>query len=257
MTPYEAYIRQAAAMRGIDPNTAVRVALGEGGLTNPFNRSNAPAPKSQDPSFGAKENSYGPFQLYISGRNAGLGDRALAAGIDPRKDWQGGVNFALDEVKRAGWGQWYGAKAQGITGRMGIGGNPSAVPPAVQQLASQAPTTPPQAVPGAVSPDSVAQAIMPVAAQQQAAQQAMQNAAVAQQQAATQAAAQPAADPFGGLLSLFAMSQAQPAPPKNVEMTVPKPKPTSPIDPQLQVALTSQTPNVYLERMRKMRKSYG
>jgi hypothetical protein len=47
----------------------------------------------------------------------------MAAGIDPRKDWQGGINYALDEVKRKGWGQWYGARAAGITGMQGVGGN--------------------------------------------------------------------------------------------------------------------------------------
>lgn len=119
------YIRQAAAARGIDPNIALRVASGEGGLSNPFRHGEGPAPRSQAAGLGATENSYGPFQLYISGTGAGLGDRALAAGIDPRKNWQGGVDFALDEAKRKGWGQWYGAKAQGITGMMGIGGAPS------------------------------------------------------------------------------------------------------------------------------------
>lgn len=122
----EQYIRQAAQARGINPDIAVRVAQGEGGLKNPFRHGEGPAPKSQNPAFGPKENSVGPFQLYISGTGAGLGDRALAAGIDPRKNWQGGIDFALDEVKNKGWGQWYGAKAQGITGMMGVGSNPYA-----------------------------------------------------------------------------------------------------------------------------------
>lgn len=117
----EAYIRQAAAARGIDPDIAVRVAKGEGGLANPFRHGEGPAPRSQDPRLGHLENSYGPFQLYVSGNGAGLGDRALAAGIDPAKNWQGGIDFALNEVKNKGWGQWYGAKAQGITGMMGVG----------------------------------------------------------------------------------------------------------------------------------------
>lgn len=122
------YIRQAAIKRGIDPDVALRVARGEGGLNNPFRHGEAPAPKSQAAGFGDKENSFGPFQLYISGTGAGLGDRALAAGIDPRKDWKGGVDFALNEVTKKGWGQWYGAKAAGITGMHGVGGNASAQP---------------------------------------------------------------------------------------------------------------------------------
>lgn len=120
-TELEAYLRQAAAARGINPDIAVRVAKGEGGLSDPFRRGAGPAPRSQAPGLGATENSYGPLQLYVSGTGAGLGDRAMAAGIDPSKNWKGGVDFALDEVKRKGWGQWYGAKAQGITGMMGVG----------------------------------------------------------------------------------------------------------------------------------------
>lgn len=117
------YIRQSATSRGIDPNIAVRVVQGEGGLSDPFRHGQGPAPHSQDPSLGGTENSYGPFQLYISGNGAGLGDRALAAGIDPRTDWKGGVDFALNEVAQKGWDQWYGAKAAGITGMQGVSGN--------------------------------------------------------------------------------------------------------------------------------------
>ena len=257
MSPYEAYYRQLAAQKGIDPNTLVRVINNEGGFNNIVNQSGYVK-------NGYREPSYGPLQLLVGGPGTGfptgVGNKALAAGIDPRdpNQWQQAADFATDEVVRSGWGQWYGAKKAGITGRMGIGGDPSNVPSAVAQMANQAPSTP-QGVPAAVSPGSVAQALAPVVAQQQASQQAMaQNAAVAQQQAATQAAATATPpDPFGGLLGLFAMSQAQPQMPSNVNMTVPRPKQTQPVDPQLQVALTSQTPNVYLDRMRKMRQQYG
>lgn len=131
ISPVEQYLRQRAQVYGIDPDIAVRVAKGEGGLQDPFRRGQGPAPRSQAPGFGATENSFGPLQLYVSGTGAGLGDRALAAGIDPRKDWQGGVDFALKEASQKGWGQWYGAKAQGITGKMGIGGVPALSPQAV------------------------------------------------------------------------------------------------------------------------------
>jgi len=124
----EAYIRQRAPLYGVDPDYAVRVARGEGGLHNPFRHGEGPAPRSQDPRFGKLENSYGPFQLYVSGTGAGLGDRALAAGIDPTKNWQGGIDYALNEASQKGWGQWYGAKAQGITGFMGIGKRPGDAP---------------------------------------------------------------------------------------------------------------------------------
>lgn len=121
VSPVEQYIRMRAQAYGINPDIAVKVAKGEGGLQDPYRRGQGPAPRSQAPGLGATENSFGPLQLYVSGTGAGLGDRALAAGIDPRKDWQGGVDFALKEASKKGWGQWYGAKAQGITGMMGIG----------------------------------------------------------------------------------------------------------------------------------------
>jgi hypothetical protein len=128
VSPVEAYIRQRAPAYGIDPNVAVTVATGEGGLFNPFRHGEGPAPRSQAARFGRLENSFGPFQLYISGNGAGLGDRALAAGIDPRENWQGGIDYALNEASQKGWGQWYGAKAKGITGFEGIGGRPANAP---------------------------------------------------------------------------------------------------------------------------------
>ncbi|CAM5766365.1 hypothetical protein LMIY3S_01798 [Labrys miyagiensis] len=120
-----AYIRESAIRHGIDPDVALRVARGEGGLLNPYRHGEGPAPRSQLKSLGPKENSYGPFQLYISGTGAGLGDRALKAGIDPRTNWKGGIDFALDEVRSKGWGQWYGARAAGITGMRGVGPLPA------------------------------------------------------------------------------------------------------------------------------------
>lgn len=119
----EAYIRQAAIARGIDPDIAVRVARSEGGLNDPFRRGEGPAPRSQASGMGDTESSFGPLQLYISGNNAGLGDRAVAAGIDPRTNWKGGIDFGLDEAARRGWGQWFGAAKAGIGNMQGIGGN--------------------------------------------------------------------------------------------------------------------------------------
>lgn len=100
----------------------------------------------------------------------------------------------------------------------------------------------------------VADAMAPVLAQQQAAT-AAQNAAVATQQAATQQAAAPAADPFGGLMTLLAMTQQPQAPQStNVESDN---RPKQPIDPAQQTAMSSQTPNVYLERLKQMKRTMG
>lgn len=122
------FVRDYAASIGMDPDVALKVVGGEGGFSDPYQHGRGPAPESQAAGLGSTENSYGPMQLYISGTGAGLGDRALAAGIDPRTDWQAGTRFGLDEAKRAGWGQWYGAKAAGITGFEGINGTPLSGP---------------------------------------------------------------------------------------------------------------------------------
>lgn len=120
----EQYIRQAAVQRGIDPDIAIRVAKSEGGLKDPTRQ-------SMVMKNGVREPSYGPFQLLVGGSNGfptGMGNQALAAGIDPRNPDHAyrGIDFALDQAKNSGWGAWYGAKAQGITGKMGIGDNPYA-----------------------------------------------------------------------------------------------------------------------------------
>ena len=133
----EAYIRQAAAARGIDPDVAVTVARSEGGLKDPTRR--AGYVKN-----GMREPSYGPFQLLVGGEGTGfpkgMGNDALAAGIDPRdpNQWQRGIDFALDGAAKNGWGAWYGAAKAGIGNRQGIGGARPAQQP--QQVASLNPS---------------------------------------------------------------------------------------------------------------------
>ncbi len=118
----EGYIRQAAAARGIDPDIAVKVANSEGGVTEPARRGTF-----------ATGSSWWPFQLHYGGAGyeslgdtAGLGnDFTKQTGIQPGdpNGWKAATDFALDQVARNGWGAWYGAKAQGITGRMGVAEN--------------------------------------------------------------------------------------------------------------------------------------
>lgn len=135
MNPLEQYIRQAAAARGIDPDVAVRVAKSEGGLNDPIRQSGVMK-------GGVREPSYGPFQLLIGGNGTnfpeGLGNRAVAAGIDPRNpnDAYRAIDFALDEAGKKGWGQWYGAKAAGLDNFAGIGGRPSGSLPQAPQMAA-------------------------------------------------------------------------------------------------------------------------
>jgi hypothetical protein len=116
----EDYIRARAKVYGIDPDVAVKVAQSEGGLKDITRQSDV----MKD---GVREESYGPFQLYMNG---GLGSRALAAGIDPRTQAGGyrGIDYALAEAGQKGWGQWYGAKRVGIDPMQGISGQGSKVP---------------------------------------------------------------------------------------------------------------------------------
>lgn len=113
------FIQQYASAIGIDPDIALRVAKGEG-LASGVWQSNL---------FrnGVREPSFGPFQLLKGGPGTGfgtgLGNNFMAkTGLDPADpaNWQQSTAFALDQAKANGWGAWYGAKAQGITGFMGI-----------------------------------------------------------------------------------------------------------------------------------------
>ncbi len=113
-TEIASYIAKAAAARGIDPDIALRVAKSEGGL-NSWNL------QSNYVKNGIREPSFGPFQLYKGG---GLGNKFMAqTGLDPADASAGpaGIDFALDEARKSGWGAWYGAKKAGIGNFEGIG----------------------------------------------------------------------------------------------------------------------------------------
>lgn len=121
----EAYIRRRAAELGIDPDVAVRVAKSEG-LQEGTWQANGML------SYG-REQSYGPFQLHNAppGERPGMGNDFVAAtGLNPADPdtWDEGIDFALQQARKGGWGPWYGAKKEGITGFMGIGGEPAEVP---------------------------------------------------------------------------------------------------------------------------------
>jgi len=114
----EAYIRQAAQKRGIDPSTAVGVAKSEG---------LAPGVWQSNMSLnGEREKSYGPFQLFVGG---GLGNEFTKetgkSPADPSTVYQQ-VDFALDHAAKGGWGPWHGAARVGIGDRQGLDGARSA-----------------------------------------------------------------------------------------------------------------------------------
>ena len=121
MNEDEAYIRQAAAVRGIDPDIAVAVANTEGGAN--------PGGRARQNMQGAP--AYGHFQLYIGGpQNGAMGDEALAAGIDPRDpaQWQKAIDFALDRARERGWQPFQGWAAAGRGDWEGINTNPQGPP---------------------------------------------------------------------------------------------------------------------------------
>jgi murein DD-endopeptidase MepM/ murein hydrolase activator NlpD len=151
----EGYIRQAASKRGIDPDVAIRVAQSEGGLV--------PARRG---TFKTGSSWY-PFQLHWGGpgyehlgTTAGLGNSFTAqTGYQPGDPtaWRAATDYALDAAAKSGWGAWYGARNQGITGYQGINRNAAAAAaPAPAGAARVAPTATPsdgpdwwQGVPGA------------------------------------------------------------------------------------------------------------
>lgn len=109
------YIRKASLLRGIDPDTALRVFKQESGF-NPAARN-----------ISDKEESYGVAQLNVRG---GLGAVARQQGIEPSdaSQWPRQVDFALDTVKKDGWRQWYGARDVGIGRWDGVGQSGTPVP---------------------------------------------------------------------------------------------------------------------------------
>jgi hypothetical protein len=121
----ESLVRDSAARYGIDPDTAVRVAMSEGGL-------------SEGARPGDSGSSFGPFQLHYgdvaSGGNAvsGLGDAFTAAtGLDARdpNNAAAAIDYALSNVAKSGWGPFHGAARVGIGPMDGIGGRPSNLAP--------------------------------------------------------------------------------------------------------------------------------
>ncbi|WP_062235879.1 transglycosylase SLT domain-containing protein [Aureimonas sp. N4] len=129
----QAYIRDAARRRNIDPNTALRV----------FKQESSFNPLAQN--ISNKEESYGVTQLNAKG---GLGAVALQKGINIRdpNTWRQQIDFSLDTVAKDGWRQWYGARDvgigrwDGINGRTAGGGQTSPLVDAVAARNSGADT---------------------------------------------------------------------------------------------------------------------
>lgn len=120
----EAFIREEARKRGIDPDVAMRVAKSEG-----F------SDYSGDRDATGKATSFGAFQLHYPGVGRNTADGLGAAftkktGLDARDPAteREQIKFALDEARRGGWGPWHGWKGPafaGIGAASGGGGSTS------------------------------------------------------------------------------------------------------------------------------------
>jgi len=116
------YLIEGAKRRGINPDVVVK-AFGHEGL-NVFDPTR--------PDLGGDEgSSFGPFQLHYAGMsksmpNAGMGDdftRKTGLRANDPSTWKAQTDFVLDYLANGGsWSPWMGAKAEGITGRMGLPG---------------------------------------------------------------------------------------------------------------------------------------
>ncbi len=101
-------IQQAAQKYKVDPGYAARVAQSEG--LSSF--------------YGDGGKSGGAFQLYTGG---GLGNEfQKETGLNPLdpKNEDATIDYAMKKVSQGGWGPWNGARKIGITGMMGVNGQP-------------------------------------------------------------------------------------------------------------------------------------
>ena len=123
----EELIRKYAVKHGVDADTAVKVWKSEGGMKfqSQVDR------RSTRGTYKGKEDSWGPFQLFLGG---GLGNEFVKAyGIKPQKlrdygsnkQWvEKMIDFAMYNASKSGWGAWYGAANVGIGDYDGIPSNP-------------------------------------------------------------------------------------------------------------------------------------
>jgi hypothetical protein len=118
----EAYAREIATARGMDPDKFVR-ALRTEGLARGVWQSNVKK-------NGIREPSYGPMQLLVGGKGTGyptgLGNKMIEeTGIDPSDpaNWKAAMDFGADTVAREGWRQWYGPQKAGLPLDYGLTAN--------------------------------------------------------------------------------------------------------------------------------------
>ena len=118
----EQIITTEAMLRGMDPTIALKIANAEGLSSTEYQSS---VPRQGKGSFEGREDSYGPFQLYLGG---GLGNEfedSTGLRLRDANDLEGitkQIQFGLDKAATNGWGAWYGRKPAGVGKRDGLKG---------------------------------------------------------------------------------------------------------------------------------------
>src|SRR5436190_6288667 len=125
-TDIERFIRDAASVRGINPDIAVQVCNTEGGVTEPARCGDFSGP----PWYSGK--SWWALQLHYGGAGtpyaAWGGSAGMGNGFTSLTRWQPGepsawrdaARYGLNRARVGGWGPWYGAASVGIRDFMGI-----------------------------------------------------------------------------------------------------------------------------------------
>ena len=138
---HEAFIRNYAAQRGLDPDFIARLATAEG--LNAWSAANPSAGSGVDVQSG-KPFSFGDFQLNV---RDGLGNVARQHGIDPANpnQWQQADKFAIDYIAQTrDLRPWAGDSVAAAYLRTHPAGNPGAFNPAAAAsgVAQQGPASP-------------------------------------------------------------------------------------------------------------------
>src|SRR5436190_7227243 len=125
-TDIERFIRDAASVRGINPDIAVRVCNTEGGVTEPARLGDFSGPPwYSGKSWWALQLHYGgtgtPWQAFGHTACMGNGFSALTGWQpgDPSA-WRDAARYGLNRARTGGWNAWYGAATVGIRDFMGI-----------------------------------------------------------------------------------------------------------------------------------------
>jgi hypothetical protein len=117
----EQIIRDEAALRGINGETAVRIFRHEGAGSYQSSVSTG-----SQLMRGGREASYGPYQLYVGGGLGNEYERRTGRDLTTDNTREGITNqirFALDAATRSGgWGPWYGRGPAGVGQFEGLAG---------------------------------------------------------------------------------------------------------------------------------------